>query len=58
MIAREGLSAAFVDPAVEQRYVDELGADLASGAWDERWGRFRTLPQFDVGLRLVVGHPA
>ena len=28
--------------------------DLDSGAWDARWGRFRTLPEFDVGLRLVV----
>ncbi|MGN6501512.1 MAG: class I SAM-dependent methyltransferase [Pseudolysinimonas sp.] len=56
---RRAMSAwSFVDPAVEQRYVDELGADLASGAWDERWGHFRSLPQFDVGLRLVVGHPA
>jgi SAM-dependent methyltransferase len=56
---RRAMSAwSFVEPAVEQRYVDELGADLASGAWDERWGHFRSLPQFDVGLRLVVGHPA
>lgn len=56
---RRAMSAwSFVGPSVEQRYVDELGADLASGAWDERWGHFRSLPQFDVGLRLVVGHPA
>ncbi len=30
--------------------------DLDSGAWDARWGHFRTLPEFDVGLRLVVAH--
>jgi SAM-dependent methyltransferase len=55
---RRAMSAwSFVDDAVEERYVSELGADLASGAWDERWGRFRDLAEFDVGLRLVVGHP-
>ena len=48
----------FVADGVEQRYVDELGADLASGAWDEKWGAFRTLETFDVGLRLVVGTPS
>ncbi len=53
---RRAMSAwSFVDPAVEQRYVSELSADLASGAWDERWGRFRDLAEFDVGLRLIVG---
>jgi hypothetical protein len=56
---RRAMSAwSFVEPEVEQRYVDELGSDLASGAWDARWGAFRSLPQFDVGLRLVVGRPA
>jgi SAM-dependent methyltransferase len=55
---RRAMSAwSFVDEAVEERYVRELGADLASGAWDERWGRFRDLAEFDVGLRLVVAHP-
>jgi len=47
----------FVDEAVEERYVRELGDDLASGAWDEKWGRFRELAEFDVGLRLVVARP-
>ncbi|HEX7835383.1 MAG TPA: class I SAM-dependent methyltransferase [Pseudolysinimonas sp.] len=55
---RRAMSAwSFVDEAVEQRYVRELGADLASGAWDEQWGRFRELAEFDVGLRLVVALP-
>jgi hypothetical protein len=55
---RRAMSAwSFVPDGVEQRYVDELGADLASGAWDEKWGAFRDYPQFDVGLRLVVGRP-
>jgi SAM-dependent methyltransferase len=55
---RRAMSAwSMVDPAVVERYERELTADLASGAWDERWGRFRTLEHFDVGLRLVVGTP-
>lgn len=31
-----------------------LIADLDSGAWDERYGHLRELPELDVGLRLVV----
>ena len=55
---RRAMSAwSFVPDDVVQRFVDELGSDLASGVWDERWGRFRELPQFDGGLRLVVGTP-
>lgn len=30
-----------------------LRADLESGRWDERHGRLRTLPELDIGLRLV-----
>lgn len=56
---RRAMSAwSFLEPGVEDRYVRELSADLESGAWDERWGAFRDLPQFDVGLRLVVAEPA
>jgi SAM-dependent methyltransferase len=47
----------FVDPPVVERFVRELDADLASGEWDDRWGRFRDLAEFDGGLRLVVGRP-
>lgn len=55
---RRAMSAwSFVDPTVVARYERELGADLASGAWDAEWGRFRELGEFDVGLRLVVGRP-
>lgn len=55
---RRAMSAwSFVDDAVVDRYVRELGADLASGAWDARWGRFRRMESFDGGLRLVVGLP-
>jgi SAM-dependent methyltransferase len=47
----------FLEPDVVDRYVRELSADLGSGAWDARWGHFRRLPEFDVGLRLVVARP-
>ncbi|CAN5342072.1 methyltransferase domain-containing protein [soil metagenome] len=55
---RRAMSAwSFLDAGVEDRYVAQLGDDLASGVWDERWGRFRELAEFDVGLRLIVARP-
>lgn len=55
---RRAMSAwSFVPDEVVQRFLDALSADLASGAWDEKYGTFRTLPEFDGGLRLVVGMP-
>jgi SAM-dependent methyltransferase len=59
---------AYLDPAVraaqsvwprlpaglEGRSVQALAADLASGAWDERHGHLRGLPEYDGALRLVV----
>jgi SAM-dependent methyltransferase len=38
----------------EREAVSRLGADLSSGAWDERHGRLREMEELDVGLRLVV----
>jgi len=55
---RRAMSAwSFLADDVVDRYVRELSTDLDSGAWDARWGHFRTLPEFDVGLRLVVARP-
>lgn len=55
---RRAMSAwSFVPDEVVQRFLDALSVDLASGAWDEKYGAFRTLPEFDGGLRLVVGMP-
>jgi SAM-dependent methyltransferase len=34
---------------------DRLAADLASGAWDRKFGHLREASELDVGLRLVVG---
>jgi hypothetical protein len=41
-------------PGVEERAVDALADDLASGRWDARHGRLRELPCYDGGLRLVI----
>jgi hypothetical protein len=35
-----------------------LRADLDSGAWDERNGHLRELPELDIGLRLLVAELA
>lgn len=40
---------------VIDRVVSDVSRDLASGAWDERYGHLRSLDALDVGLRLVVG---
>ena len=41
-------------PGVGERAVAALRGDLESGAWDERHGAWRGLPEYDGGLRLVV----
>jgi SAM-dependent methyltransferase len=46
-----------LDPAVCDRAVNRLRADLESGAWDERHGHLRELDALDVGYRLVVATP-
>jgi hypothetical protein len=46
-----------VDAEVVEHFVTTLRGDLASGAWDKKYGEFRRLAQFDGGLRLVVGQP-
>jgi SAM-dependent methyltransferase len=42
-----------MSPATIERGQERLRADLESGAWDERHGHLRTLPELDIGLRLV-----
>jgi SAM-dependent methyltransferase len=48
---------ALVDRAVEERFVARLDKDLSSGAWDERYGAWRTRQAFEGALRLIVGRP-
>ena len=56
---RRAMSAwSFLDDAVVERFVTSLSADLESGAWDSRYGHYRELDTFDVGLRLVIGRRA
>lgn len=40
-------------PAAIERGQRRLREDLESGSWDERHGRLRTLPELDIGLRLI-----
>ncbi|MEV6925346.1 class I SAM-dependent methyltransferase [Dactylosporangium sp. NPDC051485] len=47
----------FVDDAATARFAARLRADLAGGAWDERFGQLRTQPEFVGSLRLLVGTP-
>ena len=45
----------FLEPEVIERFEQHLGDDLASGAWDSRYGAIRDTTEFDVGMRLVIG---
>jgi SAM-dependent methyltransferase len=47
----------FVDEAAITRGIERLRADLASGAWDDKYGALRTQSEFTGSLRLIVGHP-
>ena len=55
---RRAMSAwSFVPADAVARFEHDLARDLASGAWDEKYGGYRTLPEFDGGLRLVISNP-
>lgn len=45
---------AFVPAVAEERAVERLARDLASGEWDRRYGPWRTRPVFEGALRLIV----
>jgi SAM-dependent methyltransferase len=47
-----------LEPGVEQRIVDRLHEDLASGAWGAEHGHLRDLTSYDGALRLVIAEPA
>jgi SAM-dependent methyltransferase len=47
----------FVEEADARRGLERLAHDLASGAWDARFGALRTLPEFGGPLRLIVARP-
>jgi SAM-dependent methyltransferase len=53
--ARLACSAwSFVDAKTADDYIEALRRDLDSGAWDRRFGRLRSTPEFDGSLRLIV----
>jgi hypothetical protein len=52
---RRGISVwCGVGPAVEERAVQSLGADIASGRWAERNRALLDLGEIELGLRLLV----
>jgi SAM-dependent methyltransferase len=48
----------FVSKGDQQRFVDRLSSDLASGAWDDQHGHLRALPQLEVSMRLLIASPS
>jgi SAM-dependent methyltransferase len=66
-----GRPEAYLDPTVRRNMspfrllpehqveegVARLRRDLASGAWDERYGSLRLQTELDIGLRLVISDP-
>lgn len=56
-VRRAQSSWGFIGADVEPRFEAALGADLASGAWDARWGALRTQPTYDGSVRLIISRP-
>jgi SAM-dependent methyltransferase len=48
----------FVDPAATGRAIARLSDDLASGAWDRRYGALRRQAEFTGALRLISSRQA
>jgi hypothetical protein len=44
----------FIDADAQSRFARRLRADLDSGAWDERFGRLRTQPEFEGSIRILT----
>lgn len=56
---RAGQSAwGFIPDMEAGAALDALRADLASGAWDARYGELRRTPTFDGSLRLLISDPS
>jgi SAM-dependent methyltransferase len=47
----------FVGPGVEERFDTQLRADLASGAWDRRYGYLREQATFNGTPRIITALP-
>ena len=46
----------FLPADLEKKYLQNLSNDLQSGAWDKKFGHFRTQPNFTGALRLIVAN--
>lgn len=44
----------FLPEGMEEELVQRLAGELASGAWDKKYGHFRTQAEFVCALRLIV----
>ena len=53
-VRRSQSAWSFVSEADQLRFVQRLGDDLKSGAWDRQYGDWRKKPSFEGSLRLVV----
>lgn len=53
-VRRASSSWHLMPPETTDRGLSALRADLESGHWDKRYGYLRSLPELDVGLRLIV----
>jgi hypothetical protein len=49
---------ALLEPGVEERIIDRLREDLASGEWDAHHGHLRDMTSYNGALRLVVAESA
>jgi len=56
-VRRSQSAWSFVDEKMQEKFVKTLRDDLESGAWDQRYGPWRTKPSYDGSLRLIVSHP-
>ena len=55
-VRRSQSAWSFVRDEDQTCFVQTLGDDLKSGAWDQKYGAWRTKPYFDGSLRLIVRH--
>jgi SAM-dependent methyltransferase len=54
-VVRQGMSGMrAMDPAVVERAMAQLEADLAGGEWDRRHGHLRQRAQMELGYRLLL----
>jgi SAM-dependent methyltransferase len=47
----------FIPEEEQEILVNRLATDLQSGAWDKKYGHFRTQPDFTGALRLMIANP-